>query len=84
MSQGKQYMGQQVHKYEKLVNRNFAADRPNAKWVTDISYIHTRQGVRYLSMIPDLYDTVSLPIRPAPSKPLAQFRQSKRLWDHHD
>ena len=31
-------------------------DRPNAKWVTDISYIHTRQGVLYLSMIRDLYD----------------------------
>ncbi len=32
------------------------ADRPNAKWVTDISYIHTGQGVLYLSMIRDLYD----------------------------
>ena len=50
------YMGQQVHKYENLLNRNFFADRPNAKWVTDISYIHTEQGVLYLSMIRDLYD----------------------------
>ena len=33
-----------------------AADRPNSKWVTDISYIHTKQGVLYLSMIRDLYD----------------------------
>lgn len=49
-------MGQQVHKYENLLNRNFEADRPNAKWVTDISYIHTNQGVLYLSMIRDLYD----------------------------
>jgi transposase InsO family protein len=45
-----------VHKYENLLNRNFTADRPNAKWVTDISYIHTNQGVLYLSMIRDLYD----------------------------
>ncbi|WP_144265594.1 IS3 family transposase, partial [Faecalibacterium sp. An77] len=30
--------------------------RPNSKWVTDISYIHTEQGVLYLSMIRDLYD----------------------------
>ena len=44
-------MGQQVHKYENLLNRDFHADRPNAKWVTDISYIHTGQGVLYLSMI---------------------------------
>ena len=50
------YMGQQVHKYENLLNRNFTADRPNAKWVTDISYIHTSQGVLYLSIIRDLYD----------------------------
>ena len=41
---------------ENLLNREFHADRPNAKWVTDISYIHTGQGVLYLSMIRDLYD----------------------------
>ena len=51
-----QQMGQQVHKYRNLLNRDFHADRPNSKWVTDISYIHTRQGVLYLSMIRDLYD----------------------------
>ena len=49
-------MGQQVHKYENLLNRRFHADRPNSKWVTDISYIHTKQGVLYLSMIRGLYD----------------------------
>ena len=48
--------GQQVHKYENLLDRRFHADRPNSKWVTDISYIHTKQGVLYLSMIRDLYD----------------------------
>ena len=51
-----QQMGQQVHKYENLLNRKFHADRPNSKWVTDISYIHTKQGVLYLSIIRDLYD----------------------------
>ena len=49
-------LGQQVHKYDNLLNRQFRADRPNAKWVTDISYIHTKEGVLYLSMIRDLYD----------------------------
>ena len=49
-------MGQQLHKYENLLNRDFHADRPNKKWVTDISYIQTKQGVLYLSMIRDLYD----------------------------
>jgi transposase InsO family protein len=49
-------MGEQIHKYENLINRDFSADRPNTKWVTDISYIHTGQGVLYLSIIRDLYD----------------------------
>ena len=51
-----QSMGQQVHKYENLLNRQFGADRPNSKWVTDISYIQTDEGVLYLFMIRDLYD----------------------------
>jgi transposase InsO family protein len=50
------YMGQQIHRYENLFNRDFSASRPNQKWVTDISYIHTGQGVLFLSMIRDLYD----------------------------
>ena len=38
------------------MNRDFKADRPNQKWVTDISYIPTKQGFLYLSVIRDLYD----------------------------
>ena len=49
-------LGQQMHKYDNLLKRQFRADRPNTKWVTDISYIHTKEGVLYLSMIRDLYD----------------------------
>ena len=49
-------LSQQVHKYKNHLNRQFYADEPNAKWVTDISYIHTKEGVLYLSMIRDLYD----------------------------
>lgn len=48
--------GNYLHRYENLLNRNFHADRPNQKWVTDISYIHTKQGILYLSIIRDLYD----------------------------
>lgn len=51
-----QQFGQALHRYENLLNRNFAADSPNQKWVTDISYIHTKQGVLYLSVVKDLYD----------------------------
>ena len=48
--------GERLHKYPNLLNRDFSAERPNQKWVTDISYIHTKQGVLYLSIIRDLYD----------------------------
>lgn len=48
--------GECLHKYPNLLNRDFNAERPNQKWVTDISYIHTKQGVLYLSVIRDLYD----------------------------
>ena len=51
-----QNLGQQIHRYKNLLNRQFFADKPNSKWVTDISYIQTREGVLYLSMIRDLYD----------------------------
>ena len=40
-----QFAGQTVH-----------CPAPNQKWVTDISYIHTGQGVLYLSIIRDLFD----------------------------
>ena len=47
---------QHLHKYQNLWEQDFHADRPNLKWATDISYIHTEQGVLYLSIIRDLYD----------------------------
>jgi len=45
-----------LHRYPNLLNRDFHADRPNQKWVTDISYIKTGQGFLFLSIIRDLYD----------------------------
>lgn len=51
-----QKYGKSLHRYDNLLNRNFHADRPNQKWVTDISYIRTGQGFLYLSIIRDLYD----------------------------
>ena len=50
------YYSHALHKYPNLLNRDFKAERPNQKWVTDISYIHTGQGVLYLSVIRDLFD----------------------------
>ena len=50
------YCSKYLHRYPNLLNREFTAERPNQKWVTDISYIKTAQGFLYLSIIRDLYD----------------------------
>jgi len=44
------------YRYENVLNREFAASKPNQKWVTDITYIATQQGWCYLSTIKDLFD----------------------------
>ena len=50
------YYSRYLNRYDNFLNRNFSSKRPNEKWVTDISYIHTKQGIMYLSIIKDLFD----------------------------
>ena len=38
-----------------LVNRNFVADRPDALWVTDLTYVPTRSGMAYVCFIVDAF-----------------------------
>ena len=38
-----------------LVNRLFRADRPDALWVTDITYVPTRSGMAYVCFIVDAF-----------------------------
>ena len=38
-----------------LVNRNFTADRPDALWVTDLTYVPTRSAMAYVCFIIDVY-----------------------------
>src|SRR5258707_3073584 len=38
-----------------LLNRDFSADRPNAKWLTDITYIDTLEGFLYLAAVLDVF-----------------------------
>jgi transposase InsO family protein len=40
---------------ENLLDRQFTADKPNQKWVSDITYIPTDEGWLYLAGILDLY-----------------------------
>ena len=35
--------------------RQFSADKPNSKWVSDITFIPTREGYLYLATVLDLY-----------------------------
>jgi putative transposase len=44
------------HHYPNLLNRDFTATRHNQKWVTDVTYILTREGWGYLAVIKDLFD----------------------------
>jgi transposase InsO family protein len=38
-----------------VLKRDFEADRPNEKWLTDITYIRTDEGWLYLAIVLDLY-----------------------------
>ena len=72
-------LGQQLHKYENLLKRQFRADRPNIKWVTDISYIHSKEGVLYLSMIRDLYDNSIVAYKTATQQTVSLVLDTLRL-----
>lgn len=41
---------------ENHLNRDFKADSPGEKWVSDLTYISTSQGWIYLTIVMDLYD----------------------------
>ena len=40
---------------ENTLDRNFTAEEPNRKWVTDITYLQTAQGWVYLAVVLDLF-----------------------------
>jgi putative transposase len=44
------------YRYPNRLQRDFSATRPNQKWITDVTFVHTQQGWGYLSAIKDLYD----------------------------
>ena len=63
--------GEYLLEHPNLLQRNFHANEPNRKWVADISFIKTGQGVLYLSVIKDLYDGF-----------IVAFRTSRRNDNH--
>ncbi len=50
------YAGEITPAVENVINRNFHADTPNKKWLTDITEFHTPAGKIYLSPIIDCFD----------------------------
>ncbi|SDP23173.1 Integrase core domain-containing protein [Paenibacillus sp. yr247] len=40
---------------ENVLNRAFSTQKPNEKWVTDITYIPITEGWLYLASVMDLY-----------------------------
>jgi putative transposase len=40
---------------ENILNRDFTADRPNAKWLSDITYVATDEGWLYVACMLDLH-----------------------------
>ena len=41
---------------ENVLNRQFLVSSPSKAWVSDITYIHTKDGFLYLTTVMDLYD----------------------------
>ncbi len=41
--------------WPNILNRNFMSDKPNAVWVSDITYIWTMEGWLYLAAVMDLF-----------------------------
>jgi len=51
----KKASGERPGDVENHLERNFDADRPNTKWVIDITYVRTAEGWLYLVPVIDLY-----------------------------
>jgi transposase InsO family protein len=50
----------EAQKSDDLVQRNFKADSPNEKWVTDITQVATADGKLYISGIFDCFDNAAV------------------------
>jgi transposase InsO family protein/transposase-like protein len=52
----KSYLGEISPAVENIVNRDFHAEKPNTKWLTDLTEFHIPAGKAYLSPILDCFD----------------------------
>jgi putative transposase len=56
--------------FDNILNRQFNAEKPNQRWTSDMTYIHTNEGWLYLAVIMDLY-----------SKKIVGWSMSHRMKD---
>lgn len=54
-SQYNSYKGENDTVIENLLDRHFVANKPNEKWVTDVTEFHCHWGKLYLSILIDIY-----------------------------
>ena len=75
------YVGEVTPPVENLLKRDFHADAPNEKWLTDITEFHIPAGKVYLSPIIDCFDgiPVSWTIGTSPSSDLANAMLDKAI-----
>ena len=66
--------------------RDFKANQPNTKWVTDITYIRTAEGWLYLSVVVDLYSgrVVGWSMSPRQDRQLVLQAVLMALWQRTD
>jgi HTH-like domain len=60
---------------ENKLNREFQADKPNQKWVTDITYLDTSEGWLYLAVVMNLFSRM----RPKPVRCCLRGQEDRGL-----
>ena len=55
-SSKKYLLKEKTKKQINVLDRNFIAEKPAQAWVSDITYIQTKEGFMYLTTVIDLYD----------------------------
>lgn len=75
------YKGEISPEIDNIINRDFSANAPNQKWLTDITEFHIPAGKIYLSPIIDCFDglAVSWTIGTSPNAELANTMLSNAI-----
>lgn len=78
------FKGQSSHIAENLLNRNFAPDKPNTVWVSDVTEFQVCGTKVYLSPVMDLYDRsiLAYELSASPSTALTSASLKKALMWH--